>query len=46
MPSSALTLAWLALVAHGELPEQQRQAGASGAIAEAADVVWRYDTGG
>ncbi len=43
MVPSALTLALLAL---GAPARQQPPVGTSGAIAEPADVVWRYDTGG
>jgi hypothetical protein len=43
LPTAALTLALLASAAHAELPEQEPRAAAG---IEAADIVWRYDTGG
>jgi hypothetical protein len=45
MLPSALMLAVLALGAHADLPDSNRRQG-GGARAAAADVVWRYDTGG
>jgi hypothetical protein len=46
MLPAALTVAVLALAAHSALPEHQAPTPPAGAEVQAAEVVWRYDTGG